>query len=289
MEAILQWGDILTDKTVFLRNVVHLCAVTLVFVCLAWSGTSLAQETAENMVLVDGGTFLMGDTLDKGFHRETPVRRVTVKSFFISKYEVTFDEYDDFCQSTGREKPKIARWERGQKPASCVSWFDAVDYCNWFSEREGLTPVYSGTGDAVACDFSANGYRLPTEAEWEYAARGGRKSGGYQYSGSDNAYDVAWYADNGRGYSHPVGEKLANELGLHDMSGNVMEWCWDWYGSYKNSATDNPTGPSKGNERVYRGGSFGYDRNLVRVSFRASRTPGYGDRDLGFRLARTSL
>ena len=129
-------------------------------------------------------------------------------------------------------------------PVICVSWYDAVDYCNWLSRKDGLLPAYSRGGNSIQCNFSANGYRLPTEAEWEYAATGGSSSRGYTYSGSNTIGNVAWYSGNSGLKPHPVGGKQANELGLYDMSGNVWEWCWDWYGDYPSRSQTDPTGVS---------------------------------------------
>lgn len=142
-----------------------------------------------------------------------------------------------------------------------VSWYQAVQFCNWLSEQEGLTPCYSESGPEIICDFSANGYRLPTEAEWEYAARGGNKSKGYRYSGSDDVDAVGWYSRNSGERmldrtTQAVGGKAPNELGLHDMSGNVYEWCWDWYGDFSTEPQENPTGPSSGVRRVTHGGCW---------------------------------
>jgi len=171
-----------------------------------------------------------------------------------------------------------------------------VAYCNWLSEKEGLTTCYSGKGKLTQCDFSANGYRLPTEAEWEYAARGGQKSQGYIYAGSDNPDDVAWYADHSGGQRHPVGQKQPNELGLYDMSGNLFEWCWDWYDKdyYASSPASDPTGPPPPStgvpwelNRVRRGGSWREDADSIRVTCRSFDYASYVG-DNGFRLVRTA-
>jgi len=239
----------------------------------------------EGMVLVEGGTFAMGS--DSGYGDEKPVHRVTVRSFLIAKHEVTFEEYDKFCADTGRDRPPSGGWSRVGRPVVNVSWYDAVEYCNWRSQREGLTPAYSGSGNEIRCDFNANGYRLPTEAEWEYAARGGRESSGYLYSGGNDPDAVAWYNDNSGGSIHLVGTKLPNELGIYDMSGNVWEWCWDWSGLYSDADQKNPTGPSTGNERIARGGSWFNPAELIRPTCRVSYSPDGSDSDLGFRVVRT--
>ena len=173
-----------------------------------------------------------------------------------------------------------------------VSWYDAVEYCNALSLKEGLTPIYSGSGDYITMNMNANGYRLPTEAEWEYAARGGNSSRGYTYAGSNNIGSVGWYDDNddnGGIYNHPIGVKQSNELGLYDMTGNVYEWCWDWFGGYS-SSRNNPTGPtsspSSGSYRVFRGGSWAVGSEYGRTSYREFREPSYREVDLGFRVVR---
>ena len=173
-------------------------------------------------------------------------------------------------------------------PMYCVSWYEAVEYCNKRSIREGLTPAYSGSGDYITCDFKANGYRLPTEAEWEWAARGGGKDGMiYEYSGSGGVDAVAWYSGNsGRQMTHPVQTKVANSLGLYDMSGNVFEWCWDWYGGYSSGAQTEPAGASSGSYRIERGGSRSNDAGDTRVAFRAYFAPSRRHDTLSFRLVR---
>jgi len=243
---------------------------------------------ADDFILVEGGTFSMGNA--SGYHadNEEPVHSVTLNSFYMSKYEVTFEQYDIFCNKTGRSKPDDEGWGRGSRPVIYVSWYDAVEYCNWLSEEEGLTPCYSGSGETISCDINANGYRLPTEAEWEFAARGGNNSRGYKYSGSDNPDDVGWYDDNSGYKTHPVGQKNPNELGLYDMSGNVWEWCWDWYdrGYYSSSSSSNPQGPSSGSNRVRRGGSWYNSADNLRSACRIYFPPVNPFYVIGFRPVR---
>ncbi len=214
------------------------------------------------MILVKGGWFGMGS--DSGNNDEKPVHRVWVDDFYIGNYEVTFAEYDKFCEATGRNKPSDEGWGRGNRPVIHVSWDDAKAYCEWA------------------------GGRLPTEAEWEYAARGGEKSGGYKYSGGDDIEKVAWYIGNTNNKTHPAGEKSPNELGIYDMSGNVWEWCADIYGKnyYSESPERNPQGPKRGKARVLRGGSWSSFTNNCRISERNCFVPGKGLKNYGFRIAK---
>jgi sulfatase modifying factor 1 len=257
--------------------------------------TQEIEPLVPEMVLVEAGSFQMGST--NGDADEQPVHTVHItQPFYISKYAVTFEEYDLFCDDTvGIPRPKDRGWGRGAHPLSGVNWYDAVKYCNWLSEKEGLTPCYNVKGKLTECDFSANGYRLPTEAEWEYAARGGQKSQGYEYVGGDNVDDVGWYEGNSGGQTHPVGQKQPNELGLYDMSGNMWEWCWDWYGQdyYASSPVSDPTGPSTGTgvyiadaDRARRGGSYREKAVYLRVAFRGADGATYRG-DSTFRLVRT--
>ncbi len=229
------------------------------------------SDVPANMVLVDGGTFKRDDY------------SVTVSSFFIGKYEVTQKEW----QSIMGNNPSDFKGDN--RPVEEVTWYDAVEYCNKLSKKEGLTPVYTINGNNVTCNWSANGYRLPTEAEWEYAARGGNKSKGYTYSGSNIVGNVAWYDSNSSSQTHDVGTKAPNELGIYDMSGNVWEWCWDWYDSsyYSNSPKNDPKGANSGSDRVVRGGSWYLNDFGCRVAYRVYSSPGFGNGGLGLRVLRT--
>ena len=236
----------------------------------------------EGFVLVEAGSFQMGST--DGDADEKPVHSVTItKSFYMSQYEVTQKQWREVMGTSP------SKFKGDDLPVEQVSWYDAVEYCNKLSRKEGLTPCYSGSGENIRCDFSANGYRLPTEAEWEYAARGGTKSGSYTYSGSNTVDGVGWYSGNSGNKTHAAGQKQPNELGLYDMSGNVWEWCWDWYdkGYYASSLPTDPKGPSGSSYRVFRGGSWVSSAQDLRAAFRGGYTPsGRGD-GLGCRPLRT--
>ncbi len=254
--------------------------------------------TPDNMVLVERGSFQMGS--NDGDSDEKPVHPVTVSSFWIGKYEVTQAEWQEVMGSNP------SNWKGDRLPVEQVSWYDAVSYCNKRSIQEGLQPCYTISGstdpanwgavptssnatwNAAICDWSANGYRLPTEAEWEYAARGGKHSKGYKYSGSNDISSVAWYDGNSSAKTHEVGTKTANELGIHDMSGNVWEWCGDRYDKryYSKSPGSDPVGAGSGSFRVLRGGSWYGNDNYCRVAYRLNGNPVFRGSNLGLRLAR---
>jgi len=243
---------------------------------------SAPRPPAPGMILVPGGKFPMGNP--NGLLDEQPVRQVVLQDFFISKTEVTFEEYDRFCEETGRAKPDDEGWGRGNRPVIHVSWLDAVAYCNWLSTAHGLEPAYSFLPDGrVAISRFAKGYRLPTEAQWEYAAR---HSEDHPFSGSDNLNEVAWYLSNSGNQTHPVAHKAPNDVGVFDMTGNVREWCQDWYGPYSSGDTTDPMGVSSSKSRVVRGGHWGRNPEQQRTTYRNSAKPDYHDYGTGFRLAR---
>ena len=223
---------------------------------------AVLQRLIDNMVPVEGGMFMMGRKT-KWYEisdNEKPAHKVTLSSFSIGKYEVTQEEWEAVMGNNPSE------YKGRKRPVECVSWNDCQEFIRKLNQLTGKQ------------------FRLPTEAEWEYAARGGNRSRGYKYSGSDNIGSVAWYEDNSGRETHPVGQKQANELGLYDMSGNVYEWCQDWYGGYSSSSQTNPKGPSSGSDRVFRGGSWDFV-GYCRVSRRSSSTPDNRFRNLGLRLA----
>jgi formylglycine-generating enzyme required for sulfatase activity len=253
-------------------------------------GVTVQTPLPPNFVRVEGGTFQMGSS-SGGYDDERPVHTVTVKSFSIGKYEVTQREWSEVMRTTVRQQLAMEwgfmRGEGDNYPMYNVNWYEAVEYCNRRSLKEGLTPAYRGSGDSITCDWNANGYRLPTEAEWEFAAKGGTKD--YlttEYSGSNSVDAVAWYRGNSENGIRPVGTKAANSLGLHDMSGNVSEWCWDWKGSYSSGSQTDPRGAAAGDRRVARGGSCIDDASYARSAYRSSITPSDRRDDVGFRLVR---
>ncbi len=266
----------------------------------------LQPGVSGKMVLVRGGTFQMGspdpDIGGSGCaDDENPVHQVKVDDFYLGAYEVTFMEYDAFCAAKGKRKIQVPSGYRTLRPVTNVSWEDAVAYCNWRSEREGLQTVYNISDSTVSWNIGANGYRLPTEAEWEYAAGGGSSERNI-WSGTSiesRLVSYSWYHSGATlmddrsyryKYTTKVGSYFPNGLGLYDMSGNVMEWCWDWYDKdyYKNSPLHNPMGPSSSpiGCRVLRGGSWRDIAVDCRVARRQKSDPALQYDSAGFRLAR---
>ena len=227
------------------------------------------------MIRVDGGTFQMGATkeMKAPYEDEKPVHQVTLSSYYIGETEVTQALWQEVMGTTVQQQRDKAdtswpmRGEGADYPMYYVSWEECQEFISRLNQKTGLN------------------FRLPTEAEWEFAARGGTKSRGYQYSGSNNLNDVAWFTDNSSSSTHPVKTKQPNELGIYDMSGNVWEWCQDWYGSYSKGVQTNPTGSSSGSNRVCRGGSWSIAARYCRSSGRLSYTPSYRGNFLGLRLS----
>jgi len=235
-----------------------------------WSKDGREIDIVPEFIFVQGGTFQMGsdrEYYDKKY--DEPVHTVFVSDFYLSKNEVTFEQYDAFCEASGREKPFNSNWGRSNRPVIHVSWGDAVAFCVWLCQQTGKT------------------VRLPTEAEWEFAAQGGNNSQGFELSGGNEKNDVSWNGHNSGDQTHPVGQKQSNELGLYDMSGNVWEWCNDWYGEnyYRHSPENNPTGPSSGKYRILRGGSWSFYDFSLRSAFRSWSPPDLRGGHVGFRCA----
>jgi formylglycine-generating enzyme required for sulfatase activity len=270
---------------------------------------SLQIITSVEMVYVPGGSFQMGNpqnSYDYIDDDERPVHTVTLSSFYMGKYEVTQAQYQAVIGDLPYYLKKNPKGVGDNYPVYCVNWYDAIVFCNKLSIAEGLTPAYRISGstnpsdwgivphdsnistwDAAAIVAGSNGYRLPTEAQWEYAAKSGNGTpGNYRYSGSNTIGDVAWYMGNSGGNSHEVGKKQPNGLGIYDMSGNVREWCWDLYGSYSSVAQTDPQGATSGTRRVQRGGDWDYGSTFASTVRRVNINPyGSGNND-GFRLVR---
>jgi formylglycine-generating enzyme required for sulfatase activity len=226
-------------------------------------------------VWVEGGSFRMGS--DSGDSDEKPVHTVSVSGFYIMSTEVTQADYKALIDTNPNVKKSDAF------PADGVDWYDAVMYANKLSQKDGLTPAYTISGKNVTWNQSASGWRLPTEAEWEYAAIGGPKA---KSTRSADVGKVSWFFDNSGNQKHPVAAKDFSILGLYDMAGNIGEWCWDWKGSYSSGTEKNPTGAHAGTSRVVRGGSFNDDAYLLRSTSRSSKIPDIRDALIGFRLVR---
>lgn len=223
----------------------------------------ISNNIINNMVRVEGGTFTMGATNEENADSdEKPAHQVTLSSFYIGKYEVTQEEWEAVMGSNP------SHFKGTKRPVESVSWDDCQEFIRILNTKTG------------------NHFRLPTEAEWEYAARGGNIK--TTRSGSKLSHSVGvrvWNTNNSGGTTHDVGQNKANPLGLYDMIGNVWEWCSDWYGSYNNSSQTNPAGPASGNSRVIRGGSWNNDARICRISNRNSLEPTIRKNYLGFRLA----
>ncbi len=229
-------------------------------------------ESGTEMVLLPGGWFTMGDENEV----DAKPHQVVVSAFYIDKYPVTQEEYR---RVTGKNP---SRWKAGRNPVEQVRWSDAVRYCNARSRLEGLQPCYDL--QTWECNFNANGYRLPTEAEWEYACRAGTKTTFFFGNNPSKLASYAWFDENSGGKPQPVGQKRPNPLGLYDMYGNVWEWCNDFYkvDYYQESPEENPKGPKTGETKVVRGGAWKFSDESCRSGYRYNEAPGYVDACFGY-------
>ncbi len=254
----------------------------LLFIVLACSLAGLPK--LPKFITLEGGRFTMGHDCEDDYCMDGPAHEVTVGPFMISAYEITQMEWEGLMGFN----PSLHIGE--YLPVEQVTWSQALEYCNRRSIKEGLKPCYSFSfmEGRVICDWRANGYRLPTEAEWEYAAKGGSRGKDYLYSGSDDIDEVAWYEGNSLDTTHNVGSKRPNEIGLYDMTGNVWEFCWDsWWYNYTQNSEFNPRDESQHLDGNFRGGAY---TNPPEESHNAFR--GWGTsrkRNLGFRVVRTVL
>jgi len=249
----------------------------------SFTPTIIKTVSGKDMVQLQGGWFEMGSK--KGRENESPVHKVWVDAFLIDSYEVTQEEYSKLIQGNP------SHFKNPRNPVEQVSWSNAVIYCNARSRSEDLKPCYDE--ETGKCDFSADGYRLPTEAEWEYACRAGTKTDYFFGSNESQLKTYAWYADNSASKAQPVGQKKPNQWELYDMYGNVAEWCNDIYSEYyyKDSPDKNPQGPAKGKKYVLRGGSWNSSSESCRSPYRVGEDPGFQDAcfardDIGFRCVR---
>lgn len=282
-------------------------ALAIIGAAAVFAGCEKPLPPIGDLLYVKGGTFRMGSS--KAENIDGPAHIVQVSGFYIKKHEVTNTEAADvfnwalkqgyikadaesvvnlrgdpeelldvdnvFCHIRYKDGKLFIESGREDLPCRLITWHGSAAYCNYRSLMENLDPCYNLSG--WECDFTKSGYRLPTEAEWEYAASGGNKSKGYVYAGSNDVNEVAWCVENSNDDIHPVGVLKPNELGLYDMSGNVFEWCNDWFGIdyYARSSGSDPRGPSSGTSRVLRGGGYLVAPAVCEVDYRSSLPLGY--------------
>jgi formylglycine-generating enzyme required for sulfatase activity len=302
MNNILEKINSILSLHILYKNIKKMKKILIIpiifMICYGFGYSQQSKIQMPSMVHMEGGTFTMGN--DMGSDDEKPAHKVTITSFYFGKYEVTNRDFKKFVDATGyktdAENPDSSNFKNGlaprganngswnsdskgmplpasdsMKPVCNISWNDANAYLKWLSKETGKQ------------------FRLPTEAEWEYASKGGNKSKGYKYAGSNNVGEVAWFSGNAENKSHVIGQKLPNEAGIYDMSGNIQEWCSDWYSDtyYKVSPDKDPKGPEISKGRILRGGSWGSQETRMRVTYRNRSFPYNSALDFGFRPAMT--
>ncbi len=219
------------------------------------------------MIAVEGGKFVMGDDFFVGFKEEFPLHEVHLTGFSIAETETTVEQWRVYCADVGVAMPSPPAWGwNDQDPICMISWEQALAYTQWLSKKTGKA------------------YNLPTEAQWEYAAKGGSKHQGYKFSGGQWPDALGWFQENSDRRLHPVKQKRPNELGLYDMTGNVAEWCLDWMGDYTKTKKTNPKGAVEGRTKVYRGGCFIFNYRSCRIAYRNATLPNFTGNFIGFRV-----
>ena len=287
-----------------MRYILQTAVMGIVMIFLWFSGCSeddpmkpeIEPGDEPEMILVSGGMFDMGCCYGWAEPSEIPMHDVTVDTFLISRFEITGEQYAMYDSILSSEPVK------GKHPVVSVSWYDAAGYCNWLSRRHGYEPFYDDSTltnpdtSFVGMNWDADGYRLPTEAEWEYACRGNTTMDTYEGFVHEPGCDpvdesvnrIAWYCGNADSSRHAVGGKKANVFGVYDMSGNAWEWCNDWFGAYHERDQINPRGPESGSSRIRRGGSWRASARQCRSSSRNQYNPRLNTDDIGFRIVRPS-
>jgi len=265
--------------------------IIILFISITLLISGCARHKSPDMIFIDGGTFVMGSPFDEPERDFDEMQReITLDSFYIGVYEVSQKEY----RQIKRKNP--SHFKGDNLPVDTINWYNALDFCNRLSVKEGLNPVYRFSGENVLWDRTANGYRLPTEAEWEYASRAGTAS---PFSTGENItvnqanFNGNYPYNDGemgsfRGTTIDVGSFLPNQWGVYDMNGNVFEWCWDWHDYYNREQNINPRGAETGTNRVIRGGSWANGGYVLRSAYRGIYIPGGGNERIGFRLARNA-
>jgi sulfatase modifying factor 1 len=272
------------------KNAVSLTLMLLLLLSASIILSACSEEddpdtgTSLEMLLIPAGTFTMGDATGANETNERPARQVSINAMYVSKTEVPQGLYQQMMGANPSHN------QGDKKPVEMVVWNEALEFCNALSKHDGFTEVYTDIGGNLQANFTANGYRLPTEAEWEYCCRAGTSTTYYTGASTTDLDIAGWYSGNASGSTHDVAALAANTFGLYDTHGNVFEWCWDWYAAdyYQQGHTNNPKGPNSGQERVCRGGSYFVFEYGCRSSFRSMLAPDLKSRDIGIRIVRNA-